>query len=134
MPRPIGKNWIYKFHKQNPDAHAYLSRSRDYQRVNNKNPQVIRPWYKRVQETRQQYGILYKDTYNFNKTGFTIGLITGSRSYKVISSLESIGRITVIQPGNCIKSTVIESINAAGWALPLFIIPEGKAYLQYWYE
>jgi hypothetical protein len=134
LPRPIGKNWIYNFHKDHPDIKAYLSRSRDYQRVKNEDPHVIKPWFKRFQEIQQQYGIVDEDTYNFDETGFAMGLITGSRSCKVLGSSQSVGRITVIQPGTRIWSTVIESINAAGWALPPFVILEGKVHLQYWYE
>jgi hypothetical protein len=63
-----------------------------------------------------------------------MGLITSSRSSKVITSSESVGRATVIQPGNRTWSTVIECINASGWALPPFVILEGKVHLQYWYQ
>jgi hypothetical protein len=132
--RTIGKNWIYRFYNEHPSIKARLSRSRDVQRVKNEDLYIIKPWFERVLETWQKYGITEEDTYNFDKTGFAIGLITGSRSSKVITSSESVGRATVIEPGNRTWSTVIECINASGWALPPFVILEGKVHLQYWYQ
>jgi hypothetical protein len=130
----IGKNWIYRFHKAHPDIKARLSRGRDYQRVKNEDPRIIRPWFQRVLETKQRYGILDEDTYNFDETGFAMGLITGSRSSKVITSSESVGRATVTQPGERKWSTTVETISAAGWALPPFVILEGKTHLEYYYQ
>jgi hypothetical protein len=132
--KPIGKNWIYRFHNNHPGIKARLSRSRDAQRAKNEDPCIIKPWFEHILAVRQKYSIVDKDTYNFDKTGFAIGLITGSRSSKVITLSESVGRATVIQPGNRTWSTVIEYINASGWALPPFVILEGKVYLQYWYQ
>ncbi len=44
------------------------------------------------------------------------------------------GRATVIQPGDRRWSTVIECINALGWALPPFVILEGRVHLESWYR
>jgi len=63
-----------------------------------------------------------------------MGLITGSKASKVLTSSESVGRATVIQPGSRIWTTVIECINAMGWALPPFVIVEGKVHIDYWYD
>jgi len=132
--RTIGKNWIYRFHREHPSIKARLSRNRDAQRAKNEDPRIIKPWFERVLETRQKYGIADEDTYNFDETGFAMGLITSSKSLKVVTSSESVRRATVIQPGNRTWSTVIECINALGWALPPFVILEGKVHLQYWYQ
>jgi len=40
---------------------------------------------------------LSKDTYNFNKTEFIIGI---ARTSKVVTSLDTIGQAIVIQPDN----------------------------------
>src|SRR5438552_12140756 len=79
----IGKNWIYRFHNEHPSIKARLSRNRDAQRAKNEDPRVIKPWFERVLEARQKYGIANEDTYNFDETGFAMGLITGSRSSKL---------------------------------------------------
>jgi hypothetical protein len=60
---------------------------------------MIRPWFERVQATKQKYGILDKDVYNFDETGFVMGLVIDSSS-KVIGSADSVGRATTTQPGS----------------------------------
>ena len=131
--RIVGVNWAYTFLKGHPDLKTRLSRRRDAQRVKQEDPRIIRPWFERVLATKQKYGILDEDTYNFDETGFAMGLITGSSS-KVVGSRDSVGRAVVIQPGNRMWTTVIECVNATGWTIPPFVILEGKVHLDYWYK
>ncbi|KAF4308201.1 hypothetical protein GTA08_BOTSDO03422 [Botryosphaeria dothidea] len=44
------------------------------------------------------------------------------------------GKRKVVQPGNREWTTVIQAINAAGWAIPPFIIFAGKNHISSWYE
>ena len=53
---------------------------------------------------------------------------------KVVTSSDTIGRATVVQPGNREWTTAIEGINAAGWAIPPFIILAGKVHQSNWYR
>jgi hypothetical protein len=69
--------------------------------------------------------------YNFNEAGFMIGKIT---TELVVTGSERRGRLKSIQPGNREWVTLIQAINAAGCAIPLFIIFAGKHYLSAWYE
>jgi hypothetical protein len=133
VPRIVGKNWTGRFLNDHPDVKTRLSRRRDRQRVKQENPHVIRPWFERVLATKQKYGILDEDTYNFDETGFAMGLVTSSSS-KVAGSADSVGRATTTQPGSRIWSTAIECANATGWTIPPLIILEGKIHLEYWYQ
>ena len=49
--------------------------------------------------------------FNFNETGFMIGVALTS---KVVTSSDTVGRATVVQPGNCEWVTTIECVNASG--------------------
>jgi hypothetical protein len=51
-----------------------VSRLRDYWRVLCSNLAIISPWFDFVRNVKAKYGILDKDTYNFDKTGFQIGV------------------------------------------------------------
>jgi hypothetical protein len=108
--------WNRKFHSQ---------------RARCENPVTIRAWFELVQDTRQTYGILDEDVYNFDETGFMIGVASTS---KVITSADTIGRATVIQPGDREWITSIECINASGWHLPPFLILKGKLHQASWYK
>jgi hypothetical protein len=62
------------------------------------------------------------DIYNFDKTGFQIGVITTA---KVITGAERSNQPTSIQPGNREWVTAIDCISLYGWSLPPVIIFEG---------
>lgn len=53
---------------------------------------------------------------------------------KVISRAEYYGRKASIQPGNREWVTVIEAINATGWALLLCIVFKGKIFIESWFD
>ena len=128
---PIGQNWATKFVKRHPELKSRFSRRYDYQRAKQEDPKVIREWFNTVQTTIQRYGILAEDIYNFDETGFAIGL---TATAKVITRAEYYGRRPVLQPGNREWVTTIESISASGWALPPTIIFKGKLYNQAWFD
>ena len=52
----------------------------------------------------------------------------------VVTSSNRVGRAVIIQPGNREWVTAIHAINAAGWAIPPFIIFAGQYHLSAWYE
>jgi hypothetical protein len=53
---------------------------------------------------------------------------------KVVTSSDTIGRATVIQPGDREWVTAIEAVNASGWRLPPFLILKGKLHQASWYK
>jgi hypothetical protein len=132
--RPIGINWPYRFIERHPAIQAVFSRAKDSQRSRQERSSVIRPWFLRVQEYKTRYGIVDADVYNFDETGFAMGLITRSGSRKIITSSENVGRVAITQPGNREWITSIECINALGQIIPPFIIMKGKKYLKHWYD
>ena len=60
-----------------------------------------------------------------------MGVISTS---KVITSSDRKGRPRTKQPGNRKWITAIEAVNARGWAIPPFIIFDGKLHLSTWYN
>ena len=95
------------------------------QRALCEDPVAISAWFNLVEETRQAYRILDTDTYNFDETGFMMGVAATS---KVVTSSDTVGRAATVQPGNRDWVTTIECINASGWCLPPFVILSGKQH------
>jgi hypothetical protein len=129
----IGKNWVYRFTERHPALKKYRTRNKDHQRARQERPSVIRPWFQRIQDTIAQYGIVDADCYNFDETGFAMGVITGSAT-KAVGSSANVTRITINQPGSRTWITSIECVNAAGQIIPPFIILPGKVHMRSWYE
>jgi hypothetical protein len=92
---------------------------------------LIKSWFDLVEQTKAKYGICDDDVYNFNEAGFMMGKIT---TQLVVTGSERRGRPKAIQPGNREWVTVIQGINAAGWAVPPFLIFAGQYHLSAWYE
>ena len=69
----------------------------DYQRVLCEDPAAFRKWFDLVRDTIVKYGIA-EDIYNFDETGFLMGLLAASGM--VITSAERRGRPRQAQQGN----------------------------------
>ncbi|KAM4055681.1 DDE superfamily endonuclease [Hirsutella rhossiliensis] len=128
---PVGENWVRKFVGRHGEIKAKYSRRYDYQRAKCEDPQKIQGWYDRVAATKQKWGILDEDVYNFDETGFQMGVAATAR---VLTRSDRRGRAVLTQPGNREWVTVIESINCQGWALPAKVIFQGKLHQASWYE
>jgi hypothetical protein len=126
----VGKHWVDNFKKRTPEIKLQRSRPYDHQRALNEDPRIITPWFKLVANTKAKYGITDKDTYNFDETGFMMGVIKGQM---VSTGSEKRGNPKRIQPGNRGWVTDIQGVNAKGWALPPFLIFPGKVLITSWF-
>jgi hypothetical protein len=96
-PPPVGKNWVSHFVNSRSELQTKWNRKFHSQRARCQDPVAIVAWFKLVEETRWAYGILDDDVYNFDETGFMMGVAATS---KVVTSSDAVGRATVVQPGN----------------------------------
>jgi hypothetical protein len=122
---------VSRFVQRQSELQTKWNRKFHSQRARCEDPVKIQSWFKLVQDTRVAYGILDYDVYNFDETGFMMGVAATS---KVVTSSDTVGRATVIQPGNREWVTTIECINASGWCLPPFVILAGKLHQASWYQ
>lgn len=127
---PVGKCWTTNFVSRRKELKSKFSRKYDYKRALCEDPEVIRAWFERVHRTIEQHGILEEDIYNFDETGFQMGVAGTAR---VITGSERRNKPNLIQPGDRQWTTVIETICARGDALPPFIILSGKRLQASWY-
>ena len=118
----VGRDWPRNFVKRTPSLTTRFNRPYNQQRALCEDLEVISPWFDLVARTKATYGICDEDTYNFDETGFMMGKISAQL---VVTGSERRGRSKAIQPGNREWVTVIQGINAAGWAIPPFIIFAG---------
>jgi hypothetical protein len=130
-PSTVGKNWPSTFINRRPELCTRFSRRYDYQRALNEDPKAIRAWFITVQNIVNDNGIQPEDIYNFDETGFAMGLIAIAR---VVTRAGFYGRRALLQAGNREWVTTIKSINATGWALPPTVIFKGKNYIKGWFE
>jgi hypothetical protein len=128
---PVGKRWAINFIRRQPKLKTHFQRRYDYQRAKCEDPTVIRNWFRLVQNIIAKYGIRSDDIWNFDETGFMMGMIL---SGIVITSSERLGRPKSVQPGNREWVTAIQAINAEGRAIDPFIVVAGQYHLANWYQ
>ena len=128
---PVGKNWASNFIRRQPALCTHYSQRYDYQRALCEDPKVISDWFRLIQNIKSKYRILDDNIYNFDKTGFMMGIIFPGM---VVTTSEGRGKAKLAQPGNREWATVIQGMNALGWAIPPFIILAAQYHLANWYE
>lgn len=127
----VGKNWVTNYIKRYPELDFCYIHCRDYQRALCDNPKFIQRWFNCVQKIICEYGIYQDNIYNFDETGFAIGLCSTA---KVVIYAGYYGRRAKIQSGNCEWITAIETINVSGWVLSSFIVFKAKIYNSVWFS
>ncbi|CVL09158.1 related to transposase [Fusarium mangiferae] len=127
----VGKRWASNFVKRHKELKTRFFRRYDYQRAKCEDPIIIRNWFKLVENTIAKYAIRPDEIYNFDETGFMMGVIA---SGMVVTGTDRRGRPKAVQPGNREWITVIQAINAEGQAIPPFIIGAGQYHLANWYR
>lgn len=130
-PPSVGKNWASRFVQRQSELQTKWDRKSHSQRARCEDPVKIQSWFKLVQDTRVAYGVNDQDVYNFDETGFRIGVAATS---KVVTSSDTISRAKTVQPGNREWVTAIKCINASGWRLPPFMILAAKLHQASWYQ
>ena len=129
--RSVGIQWPSNFIRRSPELKTRFNRRYDYQRALNENPTVIQEWFERVQTAIVKHGIQEGDIFNFDETGFMMGVASTA---KVVTASEKGYRPKAIQPGNREWATVIQGVSAQGWAIPPFIILAAQYHLSAWYS
>jgi hypothetical protein len=122
----VGPRWAYNFVNRHPELRTRFQRKYDYQRAKCEDPEVIRGWFELVRNTIVKYSINDADIYNFDETGFMMGVISTAM---VVTSSDGRENAKRIQPGNREWVTVIQGINSQGWAIPPFVVVAGKNHL-----
>ena len=88
-----------------------MSRLYDNQRVLYEDPEKIEKWFYLVRNTIAKYSIRDEDIYNFDETGFLMGIISKTL---VVTSSDCTANAKLIQPGNrewvTVSGTLIASI------------------------
>ena len=129
-PAKVGQLWVRNFVSRHDILKSKYNCKYDYQRAKCEDPELIRNWFQRVYATIAEYGILEDDIYNFDETGFQMGVISTA---KVVTASEKAGRPTTIQPGNREWVTVIESICSRGSSIPPLVIFDAAMHQASWY-
>ncbi|KAL2016468.1 hypothetical protein VTK56DRAFT_3489 [Thermocarpiscus australiensis] len=127
---PVGKLWAHRFVRRQSKIRMHYLRKYDYQRAKCEDLKVIGEWLTLVRNVKAKYGIVDDDVYNFDETGFIMGIICAGM---VVTTSDGRTKAKLAQPGNREWATVIQGVNALGWSIPPFIILAAQYHLANWY-
>ena len=127
----VGINWPSRFVNRSEELKMAFNRARDHQRWLQESPVIVGDWFRLVANVKAKYGIQDADTYNFDETGFQMGIIG---STKVVTGSDRRQKPVAIQPGDREWVTVIQGIGALGYVLPPYTIYKSKNHLSNWYQ
>ena len=108
---PVGQLWAHRFVRRKEELRTRYTRRYDYQRAKCEDPKVIGEWFALVRNVKAKYGIVDDDIYNFDETGFIMGIIFAGM---VVTTSDGHGKAKLAQPGNREWATVIQGVNALG--------------------
>ena len=127
----VGQRWTHNFVRRRPELRTRFVRKYDYQRAKCEDPKIINEWFNLVRYTKDKFGVVDEDIYNFDETGFMMGIIFAGM---VVTTSDGRGRAKLAQPGNREWATVIQGVNAEGWSIPPFIILAAQTHPLNWYQ
>ena len=129
-PPTIGDHWLKRFLQRHPEYLSRRQRAMDIERKKCLDRQVAREWFNSYQETIAQYGIPADDIWNFDETGFNIGV--GKDQW--IITREPKRQISGGFSTNREYATAIEAVSATGSTIAPVVILSAKVLLQRWFE
>lgn len=97
LAKSVGTRWAYRFVQRHHELKTRLTRAYDFQRALCEDPDQTNAWFRLVANMRTKYGIQDCDLYNFDETGFMMGIICSSM---VVTHVDRRGRSKQLQPGN----------------------------------
>ena len=130
-PAPtIGGHWLNRFMKRHPEYHIRRQRAMDIERKKCLDKDTAREFFAKYQEVITSHGIPPEDIWNFDETGFNIGvgrdrwIITREPKRQISSGINS----------NREYATVIEAISATGIAIAPTVILSAKLLMHRWFD
>ena len=100
------------------------------QRKNTHKPEAIQNWFQRFQSVCQEFEVQIEDTYNFDETGFRIGV---GKSQWVITEERELP-LYQTDADNREYITSIECVGGSGYTLPPMLILAEKQHLSNWFQ
>ena len=129
--KPVSKHQAKRFVTRLDKLKIAFNLAKDRQRILQEGLEIISAQFKLVEETKVKYSVYNNDVHNFNKTSFQICAIS---LIKVVTGVERRARLELVKLGDHEWVTVIQSICAARYVTPPFIIYKGRVYISTWYK
>ena len=130
-PPAVSEHWARRFLERHP---KYLIRKQSVQEIDRKNAQdhdIILQWLLKFKRICDNYGIQPCDIYNFDESGFRIGV--GKNQKIVTSNSDPDCSLSLGSNTNRETVTIVEAISGDGYVLPPMVIVSGIIHQERWF-
>ena len=128
-PPIVGPAWTTRFLERYSEFHVRKQKSLDSNRKRAHHPDDLYNWFLQYKSLRDEKGIQDGDQYNFDETGFRIGI---GRDQWVVT-LDPNRQCYLPSSNNRELVTSCEAISGDGEVLPPMLILPGALHLEDWY-
>ena len=128
-PPQVSQHWARRFLERHPEYLVRKQRVQEIDRKNAQDPDIIQEWLQKFKTIRDKYEIPPQDIYNFDESGFRIGV---GRNQWIVTRIYdrtlSLGSNT-----NRESVTICETISGDGCVLPPIVIVSGVIHQEQWF-
>jgi len=128
-PPSVGQHWVSRVLKRHPEYILKRRKVLDLERKRSESYENLQNWFQLLQDAITSFGIHSDDIWNFDETGFRIGV---GRDQLVITKQQR--QLHLGHPTNRESATAIEAVSAGGAHIPLFLIFSGITHQSSWYS
>jgi DDE superfamily endonuclease/Tc5 transposase DNA-binding domain len=126
----VGEHWSHRFNLRHPELHKMKQKPIELARKAAHDPVLISDWFRRFQALREEFGVVDDDIWNFDETGFRIGV---GRSQWIVTTCTS-KRSYLATDGARTLITSVEAVSAGGAVIEEMLIVPGKSHMASWYN
>jgi transposase len=126
----IGKHWVERFLKRNPQYRTRRNKPLDIRRHATHNRRDLATWLKLYNDVVTEFNLEPRDIWNMDETGCFAGV--NKPTHVVVPKSQK--QVYVNDPQNREWITLIEAVSGAGEFIPPFVILTGEIHLGSWYQ
>ena len=126
-PPTFGRDWTKRFLKRNPTVYKVKQKPIEIDWAAANDPAVIQEWYTLYRNTKEQWGILPCDKYNFDESGFRIKI--GSSQW-IITRVSDTKKMYLASETNRDFTSVLEAISSDGVVFAPAVIIKGQQIMH----
>jgi len=127
-PIKVGRTWTARFLERHPEFYIRKQKTLDFKRKMAHNPSDLCQWFEQYKSTCDKNGIQSTDIYNFDETGFRIGI--GKDQWIITQDPDR--QSYLASSSNRELVTSCETIGGDGYVLPPMLILPGTIHLEDW--
>ncbi|KAI1007828.1 hypothetical protein K3495_g393 [Podosphaera aphanis] len=127
---PLGKEWVCKFIKRNPQISSVVGRRVESSRINGTSQSALEAFYSLFKEVEVRHNIKAEDMWNMDEQGLGLGICSNT----MVVASSQVRRASVKSPENREWVSTLEAISATGKIIKPLVIFKGKNLQLSWFE